>query len=611
MSIYSDRISALQQIMRDKGIDYYLIPLSDYHNSEYFDDYYNVIKYVSGFTGSNATLLIGVVEVYLWTDGRYFIQAEMELKDSGITLMKQGVKGVPDVARFLSDNMKEDEVLAFDGRLINVSDYERYSKAPGDNRRIYDADIIGEMWLDRGRPYHGQLWILPEEYAGETLISKISRIRDDENYKKADALIVSDLCDIAWTLNIRGGDIRHMPVFYSYLIITGRNVILYADIPDDSEVIPYLDEERVILREYEDIYTDLADKHFYEKYGIYKTLIDESTCNTAIYTMLNEYTEVLKVQSVIGSMKCIKNGTELDNIRKAHIKDGVAVTKFLYFIDKKLSGYGASSRNGEPDSQPIEYFTELKLADILHNLRSEQEGFLDESFDTISAWAEHGAIVHYEPTEETDAAVGRDNFLLVDSGGHYMEGTTDITRTVCIGEPSSKMKYEYTLVLKSNINLAKAIFIEGTGGKSLDMLARDVMWQKGYDYLHGTGHGVGYLLSVHEGPNNISVRSKKDISLKSGMVTTDEPGIYLEDKYGIRLENELLCRDYRSGEAGTFVSFECLTLAPFQPKSIDVLMLTREEKDYLNNYHKKVYDIISPYLNEDEREWLKETTQAI
>ncbi len=592
---YKDRVNKIQEIMKIKGIDYYLIPLSDYHNSEYFDDYFNVIKYVSGFTGSNATIVISAEKAYLWTDGRYFIQAESELKGSGIELMKQGLKSTPSVEKFLQDNMDEDEVLAFDGRLVSVASYEKYMRALGKNRRLFDADIICKMWDSRGEFTYSSPWSLKEDYAGESTISKLLRIRGHENFDKADALLISDLCDIAWTLNLRGSDIEHMPVFYSYLIITNSDAILYSDAPMASDVREYLDEEQITLKSYDDIYDDLSDRHFYTKNNIYKMLIDKNTCNTALYSLLNEHTKVLQSRSVVGSLKCIKNDTQINNIRKCHIKDGVAVTKFLYHLDMQLE----------------EGCTELKLAELLHELRAKQEGFLDESFDTISAWAEHGAIVHYEPTKASDAAITRDNFLLVDSGGHYLEGTTDITRTMCIGMPTPKMIHDYTLVLKSNIALARAVFLDGTGGKSLDILTRNVMWQEGYDFLHGTGHGVGYLLSVHEGPNNISIRAKEDVAIKPGMVTTDEPGIYIEGEYGIRLENELLCVKHSSGDTGDFYSFECLTLAPFQAKCIDINMLSSEEIEYLNNYHSRVYDIISPYLDDDEAEWLQEATREL
>ncbi|MCR4610362.1 MAG: aminopeptidase P family protein [Lachnospiraceae bacterium] len=618
MSIYKDRIKKLQESMQRLGVDYYLIPLADYHNSEYFDSYYNIIKYMSGFRGSNAALVITRDKAYMWTDGRYFIQAEMQIKRSGIILMKQGMPDTPTVVEFLSDKMCEDDVLAFDGRLVSVEGYERYNNAIK-RGRICDADLISDLWENRGEPVRNNVWILSEEYAGESVEQKLLRIRGDENYNKADALIVTDLCDIAWALNMRGSDISHMPVFYSYLIITKRNVILYADMSCLTDTLSYLEENGVTVKDYEEIYKDLSDKQFYNSYGIYKTLIDDSTCNTAIFTMLNENSEVLKSAGVIRTMKCIKNRTEIKNIKNAHIKDGIAMCKFLYFLDKAVNeGCDTDILVGEIDdiigyrgNGEKKYYTELSLVEILHRLRSEQEGFIEESFDTISAWAEHGAIVHYEPTPKTNATIGRDNFLLVDSGGHYLEGTTDITRTILIGDASLKMVREYTMVLKSNIALARAVFYDGVGGKSLDMLARNEMWQRGYDYMHGTGHGVGYLLSVHEGPNNISIRNRRDVPIRPGMVTTDEPGIYLRDEYGIRLENELLCKVLTTNEYGKSYNFECLTLAPFQLECIDSNYLTVEEKDYLNSYHKKVYKLISPHLTKDEADWLKEATKEI
>ncbi len=613
MNIYKDRINKLQSIMKRKGIDYYLVPLSDYHNSEYFGDYYNAIKYLSGFTGSNATLVISENEAYLWTDGRYFIQAEAELSGSDIKLMKQGVKGVPKVEDFLNDNMGEEDTFCFDGRLVNVDSCERFNNTilkSHPSRHMCDADIVSDVWIERPEPVRRELLILPEEYSGESVDMKIMRIRGEKSYKEADALLVSDLTDIAWTLNMRGSDIEHMKVFYSYLIITNDDVILYADKSILADVMSYLTVHDITVRDYDDIYSDLSSKSFYQSHSIYKMLIDKSSLNTALYTVINEHTTVLSTKSIPASLKCIKNDTEIGNIRNAHIKDAVAMCKFMYYIEKEVIETGGVRRDISTEKIK-EYHSEMSLASVLCKLRSEQEGFIEESFPTISAWAEHGAIVHYEPSDKTDTAIGRDNFLLVDSGGHYMEGTTDITRTFLIGDASFKMKRDYTLVLKSNISLATAEFLNGTGGKSLDMLPRNVMWKAGYDYMHGTGHGVGYLLSVHEGPNSISIRSKDDVPIRPGMVTTDEPGLYLEGEYGIRLENELLCRPLAPAEHGEYYCFECLTLVPFDRRCIEKTMLTDEELAYVNTYHKKVYDKVSPYLEEDEKNWLYDITREI
>lgn len=613
MNIYKDRINKLQSIMKRKGIDYYLIPLSDYHNSEYFSDYYNAIKYLSGFTGSNATLVVSLDSAYLWTDGRYFIQAEAELSGSGIILMKQGVKGVPKIEDFLDTNMGEEDTFCFDGRMVNVDTYERFNNTilkENPNRHMCDADIVSSIWINRGEPEAHALLILPEEYAGEGVDMKIARIRGDKNYKEADAVIVSDLCDIAWTLNMRGSDIEHMKVFYSYLIITNDDIIFYADKSRLTDHMPYLTKYDITVREYDDIYADLSSKDFYRSHGIYKMLIDKSSLNTALYTIINEYTTVLSSKSIPASLKCIKNDREIKNIRNAHIKDAVAMCKFMYYLEKEVIETGGDGSDTKA-KQSKECHSEISLAEVLYKFRREQEGFIEESFPTISAWAENGAIVHYEPTEKTNKVIGRNSFLLVDSGGHYMEGTTDITRTFLIGDASSKMRRDYTLVLKSNISLATTKFLSGTGGKSLDMLPRNVMWKAGYDYMHGTGHGVGYLLSVHEGPNSISIRGKEDVPIRPGMVTTDEPGLYLEGEYGIRLENELLCKPFSSGEYGEYYCFECLTLVPFDRKCIEKSMLTEEEVDYINTYHKKVYDKVSPYLEEDQKRWLYSITREL
>ncbi len=600
---YKDRLLQLQKAVRDNGIDFYYIPLSDYHNSEIPNYRFNLIEYLTGFTGSNGTLIVTSDKAYMWTDGRYFIQAEIELEGSDVILMKQGLKGVPGVVEFLEANMGSEDVLAFDGKVVNVDTYKKYNDIllrHDMNRRICDVNLVNRDDLDDVG--YSNVWLLSDEYSGESAVSKINRIREDEDYKKADGVIISNLCDIAWTLNLRGDDINHVKVFYSYLVITKRDVILYANKTRLKEVEEYLEDIGVEVRDYNDIYSDLLDSGFYRSRSIYKMLIDAKSLNTSLYTLLNEKIEVLSSDSIPSSLKCIKNETEINNTIKAHIKDGIAVTKFMYYLSCKYS---------DVDSGEDSYETEISLSDKLHELRTRQEGFLDESFDTISAWAEHGAIVHYEATLETDAAITRDSFYLVDSGGHYFEGTTDITRTFLIGRASPKMIKDYTLVLKSNISLARAKFLSGTTGKSLDMLARDVLWQEGIDFLHGTGHGVGHILSVHEGPNNISFRNNRDIAIRPGMITTDEPGLYLEGEYGIRLENELLCVEDEMISYGTFYRFECLTLVPFQLDCIDVGMLTDDEKEYLNNYHKKVYDDISPYLNDDERIWLKDMTRRV
>ncbi len=597
---YKDRLLQLQQNVRDKGIDYYYIPLSDYHNSEIPNERFNLIEYLTGFSGSNATLIVTPSQVYMWTDGRYFIQAEMELEGTDVILMKQGLKGVLSVEEFLDANMRPEDVLAFDGRIVNVDTYKKYNDRllrPNMNRRICDADIVSRDSLDEVG--YTDVWLLADEYSGETLTSKVNRIREDDSFKKVDGVIISNLCDIAWTLNLRGSDISHVMVFYSYLIITNRDVILYANKSRLKNVEEYLEKNGVEVRDYNDIYRDLSDIDFYRKLGIYKMLIDMKSLNTSVYTLLNEMVGVLSFDSIPSSLKCIKNDVEINNTIKAHIRDGVAVTKFMYYLSNTFSG----------ESSPNE--TEISLEKKLHEFRARQEGFIDESFDTISAWAEHGAIVHYEATSKTDAAITKDNFLLVDSGGHYLEGTTDITRTFLIGKASPKMIKDYTLVLKSNINLAKARFLNGTTGKSLDMLARDVLWQEGIDFLHGTGHGVGHILSVHEGPNNISFRNRKDIAIGPGMITTDEPGIYLESEYGIRLENELLCVEDVTNSYGTFYRFDCLTLVPFERECIDVEMLTDDELSYLNDYHRMVYEKISPYLTEEECKWLGKATAII
>lgn len=592
------RIENIRNLMKEKNIYTYIIPSSDYHQSEYVGDYFKSREYISGFTGSAGTIVITKNEAGLWTDGRYFSQAEDELKGSGIELFKCGMPGVLEIDEFLEKVMPQNSTLAFDGRVISVSEGEKLSqKLNAKNIKIkYDNDLINIIWNERPSISNEKAFLLDIKYTGEDFKSKLNKVREAMKEKEATVHIISALDDIAWLFNIRGRDVKYNPVLISYAIVTLEDVYLFVDEEKlDDDIKLELSKCNTIIKPYLDIYEFV--KQIDNKEVV---LLDKAKTNFAIYN--NIPSDVEKINSFNPCMlfKCIKNEVELDNIRKSHIKDGVAMTKFMYWLKTNIGKI---------------YMDEVSVDEQLLKFRREQDGFIEPSFNTIAGYKDHGAIIHYSATKESAYELKGEGLLLVDSGGQYYDGTTDITRVYVLGEVEDIQKTHFTAVVRGMINLSMAKFMHGCRGYNLDILARGPIWELGLDYRTGTGHGIGFVLNVHEAPNGFRwkiVPERNDSCiLEAGMVTTNEPGIYIDGSHGIRIENELITIKGEETEYGQLMEFEAITLAPIDLDGIRPELMTKKEIEYLNNYHKKVYDKISPFLNENEREWLKEYTRAI
>lgn len=597
MNSVAERICALREQMARRGIAMYLIPDSDFHGSEYIGDYFKAREYITGFTGSAGTAVITPTEAYLWTDGRYFIQAKRQLADSGVTLQRMGEEGVPDVREFIRGRLTKGMKLGFDGRVLSAKAGEAYEKAAKETGAILlaDEDLLDAVWKDRPGMQKQPFFILEEKYCGRSTALKLSDVRREMEKSKADAHILTSLTDIAWLLNLRGCDIPHVPVVMSYLILDMRTCVWFVQEGVVTEAQrSYLNENRIETRPYGDVYDYISSMRG-------KTILyDAEKVNYQIRKSIPDDADAIEGVNPTKHFKAIKNQTEIENIRKAHIKDGVAVTKFIYWLKTNVK------------TQTI---TELSAAEYLLERRKEQEHFLDESFDAICAYGPNGAMMHYEASPESNAKLEPEGLFLTDSGGHYLEGTTDITRTIALGPLTDAMRRHFTAALRANLNLASAKFLYGCRGIQLDILAREPLWSMGIDYQCGTGHGVGYLLNVHEGPNAFRWKQRKDGELsaviKEGMITTDEPGVYIENEYGIRIENELLCKKAEKNEYGQFLQFETITYAPIDLDAVNVSELTQKERLFLNAYHRKVYETLSPFLTEEENLWLKENTRAV
>ncbi len=594
----AERIEALRAEMQKRNIDMYIVPTSDFHESEYVGDYFKARKYITGFTGSAGTAVITKDAAGLWADGRYFIQAEQQLAGSPITLYRMGEEGVPTVKEYVEQNLKEGGCLGFDGRVINAKDGEDYEKtAAGRQGTVYaDEDLVGVIWEGRPELPKNPVFVLEGKYAGESTESKLKRLREKMAEKKAGIHILTSLYDIAWLFNIRGGDISHVPVVLSFAAITDQDCIwfIHEEVLDQN-LQQYCREQHITILPYGDIY-----RYAEEIPENASVLLDKNIVNYRIFHNLAPKVNVVHGENPTELMKAVKNETELSNIRNAHVKDGVAFTKFMYWLKTNIG--------------KIE-ITEISASDYLEGLRKEQELFVDLSFDTISAYGANAAMMHYTATPESNAVLKPQGFLLVDSGGHYLDGSTDITRTMALGSLTEEEKFHFTTVCRSNLNLAAAKFLHGCRGLNLDILSRGPLWNLGLDYKCGTGHGIGYLLNVHEGPNGFRwkiVPERGDSCvLEEGMVTTDEPGVYLEGKYGIRTENELICKKAEKNEYGQFMEFETITYAPIDLDAILPEEMTATERNLLNQYHKMVYEKISPFLEKEEQEWLKTYTREI
>ena len=591
----TERLQKLRESMKNKGISAYIIPSADFHQSEYVGDYFKCREYISGFTGSAGTLVVTADWAGLWTDGRYFLQGAAQLEGSGIDLCKMGEPGVPTVQQWLEKHLTRGQTLGFDGRTMTASEGAALEKAmekQGVSLR-YQLDLVGEIWKDRPGLSTAPAWALSVKYAGRSRKEKLEALREELRRLGADSYILTSLDDLAWLLNIRGGDVACCPVVLGYLMLDDRGVRLYADAGKFTPALAAeLEADGVALRPYLDIFSDI------ETLAPGKTvLVDPGKASYSIRRSIPQGVAVLEQTNPTEEPKAKKTAAEQENMKIAHIKDGVALTRFMKWLKEQVG------------KEPI---TEISAANKLEAFRAEQENYLGPSFDPIFGYGPHGAIVHYSATAESDAALKPEGFVLSDTGGHYLEGSTDVTRTFALGPLTAEMRHHYTLVLRGHLHLAAAKFREGCSGLSLDILARKPLWDEGLDYNHGTGHGVGYLLSVHEGPQNIRYRATgAPAAMAPGMITSDEPGLYLTGKYGIRLENLLRCVEKETGEYGTFLGFEPLTMCPFDLDAVEVSALTAEEKALLNAYHRTVRETLSPYMTDEEKAWLGQATREI
>ena len=593
------RIEKIRDLMKEKNIYAYIVPSSDYHQSEYVGDYFKSREFMSGFTGSAGTLIISMDEAGLWTDGRYFIQAENELKDSGIKLFKMGEEGVPTIEEYLLEKLPKNSTLGFDGRVMSVKEGQSLaSKLSFKGINIeYKYDLVNDIWKERCSLPTEKAFLLDIEYSGENFSDKLSRIRTVMKEKKATIHILASLDDIAWLFNIRGRDIKSNPVVLSYAIIGIDSVYLFIDKNKISEDIrTELSKENVQIKGYEEVYEFIKNIDENEVVLIWHT----SKVNYAIYNNIPSNVRKIEERNPSTLFKSIKNKIELKNIRNSHIKDGVAFTKFMYWLKNNI---------GKME------ITEISATQKLEDFRREQEKFIEPSFSTIAAYKEHAAMMHYSATEESNYKLEPRDLFLVDSGGQYFDGTTDITRTIALGPIPKHVRRDFTNVVRGMIRLSKAKFLYGCRGYNLDILARGPLWEEGIDYKCGTGHGIGFVLNVHEGPNGFRWKVREGIDdnciLEEGMVTTNEPGVYVENSHGIRIENEIVVRKSDKNEYGQFMDFEVITFAPIDLDAIDESLILEDERIYLNNYHKQVYDKISPYLNEEEKHWLKTYTREI
>lgn len=594
MQTINERLVALRRWMKENALTAFIFPSSDPHNSEYVADHWKTREWISGFSGSAGTAVVTLQHAALWTDSRYFIAAAKELVGSEYQLMKERMAGTPSISEWLASELAEyeDPIVGVDGSVntyADVADLKQSLATKGNMLVRCTDDPMDVLWHDRPVIPNNKVCLHPLKYAGETTESKLSRIRESLVKQGADGLLVTALDEIAWVLNLRGSDVHCNPVFVSYLLISSNNATLYINREKLAEdVCEYLSTENIDVEEYESVENGL------KKYTGKSLLIDVHSTNYTLSTAVDS-DKIHVGTSPIPMMKAIKNKVEQDGFRAAMLRDGVAMVKFLAWMK------GAVEAGGQ---------TEITLADRLEALRAEQQHFKGISFDTIVGYEAHGAIVHYDATPETDISIEPHGFVLIDSGAQYEDGTTDITRTIALGELTDEQRRVYTLVLKGHIQLDLCRFPSGACGSQIDAIAREPMWREGYNYLHGTGHGVGSYLNVHEGPHQIRMEWRP-APLQAGMTVTNEPGLYLEGKFGVRIENTLLIVPAETTDFGDFLKFETLTLAPIDTTPIVLDLLTEEERLWINNYHRRVFERLSPYLAEHERKWLEEATRSI
>ncbi|MFQ7522583.1 MAG: aminopeptidase P family protein [Terrisporobacter sp.] len=590
----NNRIEKLRSLMKEKDIFAYIIPSADYHQSEYVGEFFKGREFISGFTGSAGTVVITQEKAILWTDGRYFLQAEEELSTSCVELYKMGQENVPTTFEYIENEVPSGSKVGFDGRTISAAmgAILELNLAKKNITISYEDDLLNEIWEDRPALSDAKAFLLDIKYSGEDFTSKIARVREWMRENNTTTHILTSLDDIAWLFNIRGGDIKYNPVVLSYAVITLDKAILFVDENKlNDEIKTSFGEEVVEIKNYFEIYEFVKTINKEEI-----VLIDSNKISYSILKNIPAGVKVVNGMNPSTKFKAQKNSVEIENTKKAHIRDGVAVTKFMYWLKNNIG--------------KIE-ITELSAADKITELRREQGKFIEESFGTIAGYASNGAIIHYSVTKESNTTLKDRGLFLLDSGGQYFDGTTDITRTFALGELTEEEKYHFTTVARAMIRLSDVKFLHGVNGYYLDILARGILWNEGLNYNHGTGHGVGHVLNVHEGPNGFRLDNKESAILEEGMITTNEPGFYKAGSHGIRLENEMLCVKGEKSEFGQFMEFEPITIAPIDLDAINVELMKEDEKAYLNEYHKMVFDTVSPFLTTEETNWLKEYTRAI
>ena len=600
----ADRIAALRELMQREAIDACIVPTGDPHMSEYVSDHYKTREYITGFTGSAGTAVITADNAGLWTDSRYFLQAADQLSGSGVTLYKDRLPDTIKIHDYLMQKLQPGSTICVDGRLVSSAwaDNLRKDTSAGNFDLRTDLDMVGEIWEDRPALEFNPVEDYPLEYAGVSRRAKIQSIREDMAKTGADVLILTQLSDIAWLMNLRGSDVMCNPVFFAFAVISEADAKLYAE-PDAfaPELVENLNSDGVTLLPYDSFYEDLG------RIDDASVMLDRETCSELILQSLPAEVRVINEYSPAMKRKAVKNPVEIDGIRASHLRDGVAMCKFLYWLKTKAAK-AAEAQSGLG-------VTEISAAEKLHNLRAEQERFMGDSFEAIVGYGPHAAIVHYAATPESDVELEPHGMVLIDSGGQYLDGTIDSTRTIVLGPLTEQEKTMFTAVLRGHINLAKAVFPKGLNGSNLDYLAHEPLWQMGLDYRHSTGHGVGHYLNVHEDPNEI-YWDETDLfppmpPFEEGMLTSDEPGYYEDGSFGIRHESLILCVPVEETEYGEFLGFEAVTLVPFDLEGIIAEQMQPDEKEYLNRYHETVYEKIAPFLTEEEREWLREATRAI
>lgn len=589
----NNKISKLRKLIESRGIDAYIIPTYDPHQSEYVGEHWQARVWISGFTGSAGTIVVTKDEAGLWTDGRYFIQAENQLKGSEVKLFKMGIPGYPTYIEWIRDTLEKGGTLGFDGKVFPDSDVKKMREKLSNKeiKFVEEYDLIDEIWTDRPELPMDEIFIHDEKYTGKAPKEKLEDVREEMKKLEVEYYILGSLDDIAWVYNIRGKDVQYNPIVTSYALISMDSAYLFVHKVKVSEAVEsFLNENGIEIREYDEVrnYVENIEKES-------RVFIDSSRVNRWLYNGIPKECKIVEGTNITTNLKAIKNTVEIKNLKNSYIKDGVALVKFLYWLDTNLGKIPMS---------------EISVSDKLEEFRKEQELFVEPSFGTIAAYKDHAPMMHYSATKESDYTLKKEGMILIDSGGQYLDGTTDITRTIVLGSITEEEKKDFTLTLKGHINLINARFLYGATGSNLDVLARYPLWQQGIDYKCGTGHGVGFFLNVHEGPHRFAPIPNK-VKLEEGMVVTIEPGVYKEGKHGIRIENDVVVRKDIETESGQFMKFETISYCPIDLKGIDLELLDESERKWLNNYHKEVYENLFPYINDDEKEWLKNETRSI